>query len=69
MKKTNQIKSIRCGCGGEAKLLFDKENGFYVRCDKCFLGTHFYPTERDAIEAFVSKWDGRISSPDEKLGQ
>ena len=67
MKITLGMKSIRCGCGGDAKVFHHEENGFFVLCEKCRLGTNFYPTESEAIEAFVLKWNGRISLTDVKI--
>lgn len=54
---TDELKPVRCGCGGEAKV--DKHTYYRalptygVRCHRCGQQTrHFYMTEAEAITAW-----------------
>lgn len=48
----DKLKPVRCGCGGEARVLHQVERGYYVRCRDCFTRTDFKVTEAEAIEAW-----------------
>jgi hypothetical protein len=55
---TDELKPVRCGCGGEAKVSkIDKSflGGEFVygyRCEKCGIATLWYASETEAIKAW-----------------
>ena len=58
---TDELKPVRCGCGGEAKVrpyrpltmgLHDKHFDYYVQCEQCGINTLMKCTEAEAIEAW-----------------
>ena len=54
---TDELKPVRCGCGGEAKVyVYSMEGGFWHRCNvectKCKVRTPKYDTEAEAVEAW-----------------
>ena len=48
---TDELKPVRCGCGGEAMLLVDMNN-YSIMCRKCGISTENYDTETEAIGAW-----------------
>ena len=53
---TEESKPVRCGCGGEAKII----HGDYrtsVYCTNCGIQTCYYATETEAVTA----WNGAMS--------
>ena len=49
---SDELKPVRCGCGGEA-IVHEHEYGeFEVYCPMCFITTDDYKTEAEAIEAW-----------------
>lgn len=52
----HEIKPVRCGCGGEAKIdkiQSVKGNRYSMICQKCLISTAYkYNTEAEAIEAW-----------------
>lgn len=54
----NELKPVRCGCGGEAELKHycysygDDDQYYYVWCQRCDIQTKTYRTEAEAIEAW-----------------
>ena len=49
---TDELKPVRCGCGGEA-IVHEQEYGeFEVYCPVCFITTDDYKTKDKAIEAW-----------------
>lgn len=50
---TDELKPVRCGCGGEAKVE-EWVGRWYVRCQKsnCLISTKNCDTEAEAIEAW-----------------
>ena len=48
---TDELKPVRCGCGGEAMLLVDINN-YSIMCRKCGISTENYDTEAEAITAW-----------------
>ena len=62
---TDELKPVRCGCGGEAfvhLMGFEKvETRYYVQCDECGTRTEIQYTEAEAIEAW-NKAMGRYKS-------
>ena len=60
---TDELKPVRCGCGGEASADWDTENGYYlawVRCPKCKVQTAKYydrHDEKKVIEYAVKAWN------------
>ena len=60
---TDELKPVRCGCGGEAKVIghvsrWDAAYRWYVRCASCDISTAEYPTEAEAIEAWNRAMSG-----------
>lgn len=60
------VKPVRCGCGGEGLLDcwlgdLDRDNLYYVYCDKCDIRTAYYHTEAEAVEA----WNKAVSAKPE----
>ena len=53
-KMTDNMKPVRCGCGGEAviKCLPKDSKPYLIYCDKCFTASWCYPTETEAIMAW-----------------
>ena len=55
---TDELKPVRCGCGGEAILKHycysygDDDQYYYVWCSKCDIQTKTYPTEAEAVQAW-----------------
>ena len=57
---SDELKPVRCGCGGEAKIrpyrrldfAFTNKTDYYVQCDKCGISTLMKDTEGEAIEAW-----------------
>ena len=48
---TDELKPVRCGCGGEAKIIHsDYRNSVY--CTACGIQTCYYATEAEAITAW-----------------
>jgi len=51
----DDLKPVRCGCGGEAKVApyhGDGYESFYVYCQKCNIETDYYEFEAEAITAW-----------------
>ena len=51
---TDELKPVRCGCGGEAIILKADEyhqfpDTYYVSCTKCTAGVGPYDTEAEAV--------------------
>jgi hypothetical protein len=58
---TDELKPVRCGCGGEAEVHKPTMHMFSVHCISCGVGTgRIYPTEAEAIEA----WNRAMSAKD-----
>lgn len=54
---TDEIKPVRCGCGGEATVDcylgdLDKNDLYYVYCPECNIQTANYLIEAEAIQAW-----------------
>lgn len=56
-KMSEELKLVRCGCGGEAILQFcesgyswNRSRGFCVECTKCQIKTIDYQTEAEAVQ-------------------
>ena len=59
MKTLDELKPVRCGCGGEAKIGKNEwhyDTGtieeYYVYCEECLTATGAYDTEAEAITAW-----------------
>lgn len=62
---SEELKPVRCGCGGEAKLQavfkIKKDSWIYqVGCKECFIQTIGFPSESEAVEA----WNRAMSAKD-----
>ena len=55
MESKEELKPVRCGCGGEARIVYidgeDSEDTF-VECTRCRISIPVCPTEAEAIEAW-----------------
>ena len=51
---TDELKPVRCGCGGEAvvKLWAEPETPYLVMCEKCKTSSGDYATESEAVYAW-----------------
>lgn len=50
---TDELKPIRCGCGGEANVLEPSyTNCYVVQCGKCGIRTPYMNTDDEAITAW-----------------
>ena len=54
---TDELKPVRCGCGGEVWAFMtlypdNRERPYICQCRRCFTRTGGYPTEAEAIEAW-----------------
>ena len=58
-------KPVKCGCGGEAKVIHWDTNTpqeqYDVYCDGCGISTEFYPTEAKAVEAWNRAMGGKMA--------
>ena len=62
---TDELKPVRCGCGGEANVISGVNiPRSLVICKKCGIGTMTYDTEAEAVEAWNKAMSG---SAEEKL--
>ena len=62
--KTDNLKPVRCGCGGEAELYHNFGGLSFIYCKSCDITTTGYDTEAEAIEAWNTAMSG---SAEEKL--
>lgn len=74
---TDELKPVRCGCGGEAKIISSvvaDRKSYMVYCEKCRILTNGHYSEAEAITAWNRAMgaDKRIFIPDgyvrEKIG-
>lgn len=54
---SDELKPVRCGCGGEAWSFMtlypeNTERPYICQCRKCFIRTCGYPSEAEAVEAW-----------------
>ena len=49
---SEELKSVKCGCGGEAEIDIVPIDRRRVRCQKCGIRTLSFATEADAITAW-----------------
>lgn len=54
----NEIKPVKCGCGGEAEVYQDAYN-YFVACNNCGTQTVWYDTQEEAIET----WNTAMGKP------
>ena len=60
---SDELKPVRCGCGGEAKVQRVKtlkSHVLVVMCTKCEIATNYYTKEAEAITA----WNTAMSAKD-----
>ena len=62
---TDELKPVRCGCGGEAEIFQIAPEGgvksYCVRCEDCLTQTRFFTGDKDkAIEAWNRAMDNRM---------
>lgn len=49
---SEDLKPVRCGCGGEAVVGYTESCLCYVECQKCLTETRFFRTEAEAITSW-----------------
>lgn len=49
---TDELKPVRCGCGGEAESALSFAYEYYVMCHKCGTRSDYFLKEVEAIEAW-----------------
>ena len=63
---TDEIKPVRCGCGGEAITQKAYNGGWYVFCENCKMCTGFTNTEAEAITAWNRAMGERVAKVRDK---
>jgi len=66
---TDELKPVRCGCGGETVVVEEPRDGYtsyYCTCLECAINTDYHSTEAEAIEAWNTAMGG-LRSSDEVL--
>ncbi len=58
---TDELKPVRCGCGGLAEVAYTESGLAYVICLQCLTETRVFRTEAEAITA----WNRAMGSPEE----
>ena len=67
-KQADDLKPVRCGCGGKAKIGHIEKTSYlpkdrwYIGCPKCDICTGIHDTEAEAIQA----WNRAMSGSDYK---
>ena len=49
---TDELKPVRCGCGGEAKTVLNEFYDYSTHCLVCGMSTRAFDTEAEAITAW-----------------
>lgn len=49
---TDEMKPVKCGCGGEAEVLKFNNDTWLVMCNKCRTSSENYTSKDEAIEAW-----------------
>ena len=60
---TDELKPVRCGCGGEALMSHGMSNGrndCMIVCTGCGIATRYFDTEAEAIEAWNLAMSGVV---------
>lgn len=57
---TDELKPVRCGCGGEANIVFPfmHTEMYLIECNECGICTSSYNTESEAITAWNRAMSG-----------
>lgn len=63
--KENELKPIRCGCGGGAQVVFPFGNTdmYLIECDECGICTSSYNTKSEAVTAWNTAMSGVVPQP------
>ena len=62
---TNELKPVRCGCGGEAEVLHPSyTHCIVVMCGKCGIKTPYMNSEAEAI----TTWNRAMGATDKNVG-
>jgi hypothetical protein len=56
---TDELKPVRCGCGGEAEVLKFNNGSWLVMCNKCRTSSENYTSKDKAITA----WNRAMGKP------
>ena len=60
---TDELKPVRCGCGGEARIGKIYGDAWTVECTECGIQSGCYDTEAEAITAWNRAMGGVVSYP------
>ena len=64
MVDAEELKPVRCGCGGEAVIHnysgIKREGDYTISCSKCRILTDDYPTEAEAVQAWNRAMSGNV---------
>ena len=69
---TDELKPVRCGCGGKAESGFTTSGLIYVACCQCLTETRLFRTEAEAITAWNRAMSGSAensSTVERKTGE
>ena len=70
---TDELKPVRCGCGGEARVRHGKDSAcWWVECPNCGISTlwHLRFSEADAVEAWnIAMGNGDKLTPVERTAK
>ena len=58
---TDEMKPVRCGCGGEAEVLKFNNDTWLVMCNKCRTSSENYTSKEKAITAWNRAMDARTT--------
>lgn len=60
---SEELKPVKCGCGGETVIMPTPSGRFAVGCKKCDICTGLYNTEAEAITAWNRAMSGIPRNP------
>ena len=61
---TDELKPVRCGCGGRSRIEFGEEGICRVRCSFCLTGTVYHRNKAEAITAWNRAMKGLLPEGD-----
>ena len=65
---SDELKPVRCGCGGEAESALSFDYEYYVMCHKCGTRSDYFLKEVEAIEAWNKAMGERTAKVKEGWG-
>ena len=60
---SEELKPVKCGCGGEARPQQTYNGDWYVVCEKCIMCSGHYHTKSNAISAWNKAMGGVVTYP------